>query len=85
MLDLEHYEGREQTYVKHVVLKSYLQKLAYKIGWYYGALYPHMRTVDLKDWLVELKKQGTVRFEGLAPKARKPEVDREHYVTLLKP
>ena len=32
MLSLEHYEGREQSYVKHFVLENYLERLAYKIG-----------------------------------------------------
>ncbi len=38
MLDLSWYEGREQTYVKHLVLTRYLQKLAYKKGWYDGTI-----------------------------------------------
>lgn len=38
MLDPRLYEGREQTYIKHVVLKRYLQKLAYKKGWYGGTI-----------------------------------------------
>ena len=31
MLDPEHYEGREQTYVKHFVLEMYLERVAYNI------------------------------------------------------
>jgi len=32
MDDLELYEGREQSWVKHVVLSSYLERLAYKVS-----------------------------------------------------
>ena len=32
MLDRRWYVDREQTYIKHLVLRRYLQKLAYKIG-----------------------------------------------------
>ena len=32
MLDLAWYKGREQTFIKHTVLRRYLQKLAYKVG-----------------------------------------------------
>ncbi len=32
MLDKTKYVGREQTYVKHVVLENYLEKLAFKVG-----------------------------------------------------
>lgn len=38
MLDPEWYEGREQTYIKHFVLRRYLRKLAYKFGYYGGVL-----------------------------------------------
>ena len=38
MLDPKLYEGREQTFIKHFVLRKYLQKLAYKFGWYGGTL-----------------------------------------------
>lgn len=38
MLDSSLYRGREQTYIKHLVLKSYLQKLAYKKGRWGGTL-----------------------------------------------
>ncbi len=38
MLDPSWYEGREQTYIKHFVLRRYLQKLAYKKGWYDGTI-----------------------------------------------
>ncbi len=38
MLDLSWYQGREQTYIKHFVLRSYLQKLAYKKGFWGGTL-----------------------------------------------
>ncbi len=38
MLDLSWYKGREQTFVKHRVLRRYLQKLAYKKGWYDGTI-----------------------------------------------
>lgn len=34
----EFYRGREQTYIKHLILKQYLQKLAYKWGWNGGVL-----------------------------------------------
>ena len=30
----QHYENREQAYVKHVFLRNYLQSLAHKLGWY---------------------------------------------------
>lgn len=32
MLDWENYKGREQSYVKHLVLQRYLQRLTYKVG-----------------------------------------------------
>jgi three-Cys-motif partner protein len=32
MVRVEDYAGREQSYVKHVVLEQYLQRLAYKVG-----------------------------------------------------
>jgi three-Cys-motif partner protein len=32
VLDKSQYVGREQTYVKHVVLENYLEKLAFKVG-----------------------------------------------------
>ena len=38
MLDRKWYEGREQTYIKHLVLRRYLQKLAYKVGSWAGTL-----------------------------------------------
>ena len=38
MLDRSLYKGREQTYIKHFVLEHYLQKLAYKMGWWGGTL-----------------------------------------------
>ncbi|HEU4326409.1 MAG TPA: three-Cys-motif partner protein TcmP [Roseiflexaceae bacterium] len=38
MKDFEHYKGREQTWVKHYVLRQYLQKLVYKIGRQGGVL-----------------------------------------------
>lgn len=31
MLDPDAYEGREQTYLKHFVLKNYLERVAYNI------------------------------------------------------
>jgi three-Cys-motif partner protein len=34
----KHYTGREQTLVKHMVLRQYLQKLAYKLGWNGGVI-----------------------------------------------
>ncbi len=46
-------------------------------------LFPHMSTVALKNWLVELKKQNIVRFEGLDPKARKPQAGKGHHVILV--
>lgn len=30
----EPYEGREQSAAKHLILKSYLEKLAYKVGFF---------------------------------------------------
>ncbi|GAB4194747.1 MAG: hypothetical protein OHK0022_10990 [Roseiflexaceae bacterium] len=38
MKNFEHYKGREQTWVKHYVLRHYLQRLVYKIGWNGGVL-----------------------------------------------
>jgi len=38
LLDPSWYGGREQTYVKHFVLKHYLQKLTYKLGSVGGTL-----------------------------------------------
>jgi three-Cys-motif partner protein len=38
LLDSSWYKGREQTYIKHVVLRRYLQKLAYKRGWHGGTI-----------------------------------------------
>jgi hypothetical protein len=29
----ENYVGREQTYVKHIFLQGYLEKVAFHIGW----------------------------------------------------
>lgn len=37
-MDWSTYAGREQTGVKHFVLRQYLQRLAYKIGYYGGTL-----------------------------------------------
>lgn len=36
MVALEHYKGREQSYVKHVFLESYLQRLIFKTATVYG-------------------------------------------------
>ncbi len=38
VLDPSLYKGREQTYIKHLVLRRYLQKLAYKKGWHGGTI-----------------------------------------------
>jgi len=42
MVSLHDYVGREQTYVKHVFLESYLQALVYKTA----STYPHIVYVD---------------------------------------
>lgn len=36
MLDIQNYRGREQAYVKHVFLESYLERLAFKTAKTYG-------------------------------------------------
>lgn len=36
MLDIRNYRGREQSYVKHVFLESYLERLAFKTARAYG-------------------------------------------------
>lgn len=38
MDDMARYAGREATWVKHQVLRQYLEKLAYKVGWWNDAL-----------------------------------------------
>ena len=38
MPDESLYLDRPQTYIKHLVLERYLQKLTYKLGWYGGVL-----------------------------------------------
>lgn len=42
MVSLDDYEGREQSYVKHVFLESYLEALAHKIA----SWYPHLVYID---------------------------------------
>lgn len=46
--------------------------------------FPLMSTQVLKDWLIELKKQGKVAFRGLAPKARVPQPERGHEIVLIR-
>ena len=38
MEDIELYADREATWVKHEILKQYLQKLAYKLGWWHAVI-----------------------------------------------
>lgn len=42
MVSFEHYAGREQSYVKHVFLESYLERLVHKTA----SVYPHIVYVD---------------------------------------
>jgi three-Cys-motif partner protein len=42
MVSLEHYVGREQSYVKHVFLESYLERLVHKVA----SRYSHVVYVD---------------------------------------
>lgn len=46
-------------------------------------LYPLMNTQEVKDWLVRLKEEGVVKFEGLAPKGRVPQPGTNHLIVLL--
>ena len=67
MFDRDGYKGREQTYLKHLVLKRYLQKWALKKDAHRqlpfdkieaeALLFPFMNSYDLSDWLVEKKKK----------------------------
>jgi hypothetical protein len=42
MVSLHHYVDREQSYVKHVFLESYLEALVHKTA----SIYPHIVYVD---------------------------------------
>lgn len=42
MVSIEDYKGREQAYVKHVLLEQYLQALVHKTA----SVYPHIVYVD---------------------------------------
>ncbi|QOZ24121.1 three-Cys-motif partner protein TcmP [Bradyrhizobium sp. CCBAU 51753] len=42
MVDIEDYKGREQSYVKHVLLEQYLEALVHKTA----SVYPHIVYVD---------------------------------------
>src|SRR5947208_7678285 len=42
MVSIEDYKGREQSYVKHVLLEQYLEALVYKTA----SVYPHIVYVD---------------------------------------
>lgn len=59
-MDWSDYEGREQSGVKHLVLKSYLERLAYKIG-YYGS------TLNYIDGFAGPWKQATDDLRDTSP------------------
>lgn len=63
MADFDPYAGREATKVKHLILKRYLQKLAYTLGWYgqYG------RTINYVDGFAGPWKSGTEDLADTSP------------------
>ena len=83
MKDVSHYEGREQTYLKHFFLEKYLEKVAYVIGF----SYPEFVYVDgfSGPWRAEHEALEDTSFviatnmlkrvrEGLAKKGRHPRI-----------
>lgn len=60
MADFDPYAGREATKVKHLILKRYLQKLAYKWGWHGG-------TINYVDGFAGPWKSGTETLADTSP------------------
>lgn len=60
MADFDPYAGREATKVKHLILRRYLQKLAYKWGWYGG-------TINYVDGFAGPWKSGTEDLADTSP------------------
>jgi three-Cys-motif partner protein len=60
MPDFDPYDGREATKVKHLILRRYLQKLAYKWGWYGG-------TINYVDGFAGPWKSGTEDLADTSP------------------
>ncbi|RMH15085.1 MAG: hypothetical protein D6696_21655 [Acidobacteria bacterium] len=67
------YKGREQTYVKHLVLEGYLRKLAYKWGYYGG-------TINYVDCFAGPWRH---KSEDLEAGKRVPQPDKGHRVVWL--
>jgi hypothetical protein len=55
MVSLQDYQGREQAYVKHVFLESYLERLAHKVASSYTHSFTSMASpapgkARVKNW-----------------------------------
>ena len=61
-MDWNDYAGREQSGVKHLVLRGYLEKLAYKIGFYGGT-----RTFNYVDGFAGPWKHATEDYRDTSP------------------
>lgn len=80
----ESYAGREQSAVKHLILKSYLEKLAYKVGFFRSGTLNYIdgfsgpwesQTADLSDTSPSLALQKLLEVRaGLAKHGRQIDV-----------
>ena len=67
MVSLHDYIGREQSYVKHVFLESYLEALAYKTA----SAYPHRRP-DVNKIAARLRSEKRLAFPDWEDRKRVP-------------
>src|SRR5262249_12892229 len=84
MKPVEHYRGREQTYLKHFLLENYLERVAYHIG-YYQPQFVYVdgfsgpwrasdeATFEDTSFMIAIKKLQEVH-RGLSESGKKPKV-----------
>jgi hypothetical protein len=68
----ELYRDREQSYVKHVILRTYLERFAMR--------FPVVWDSDLRDWLAEWKEAGKIELLDLKPRERAPKLRAGHRI-----
>lgn len=82
-LRMEHYHDQARTALLERLETSGFLSFEDMEG--IALMYPMTADQNLKDWLVQWKEQGIVRFEGLAPRGRVPQPNRGHGIQWVAP